>query len=234
MAGFAEALAGLHQLHLSLFDVNEQLTRGPRQIAARDRKVKEARQQVEDLKAELKQCRSSADRKSLDLKTKEAKVNDLKAKLNVASTNREFDIIRGQIEADEVAKSVLEDEYFEFLEAADRLQVEIADAEQRVVQVEADRAEFEKKFVEVAEGLKQQAEELAASIQEGEKFLKGDDAVRYRRLVESMGAECMAAVNGGVCAGCFVSLTTQGTVLVNSGNVTFCHTCGRLLYQGQR
>lgn len=232
MAGFAEALATLHRLHLELQEVNDQLTRGPRQLAARERKAIEARQQVEDLKGALKQCRSSADRKSLDFKTKETKLADLHAKLNVANNNREFDIIRGQIDADDVAKSVLEDEYLEFLETADQLVEEIKEAEARVAQIESDRDAFANSFATTAAELQLQVTKLTGEIQESERFLKGDDAVRYRRLVESMGADSLAAVENGVCSGCFVSLTTQSNVLVGSGNIVFCPSCGRIQYPG--
>jgi predicted nucleic acid-binding Zn-ribbon protein len=44
----------------------------------------------------------------------------------------------------------------------------------------------------------------------------------------------MASVDRqGVCSSCFVALTPQGRVLVSTGEVVFCPSCGRLLYAGQ-
>ena len=81
------------------------------------------------LKQKLKDQRGASDRKSLDLKTNEAKIADLQTKLNTSTNNREYDIIRGQIDADSSANSVLEDEILESLEKVDLCQTDIREQE---------------------------------------------------------------------------------------------------------
>src|SRR5688572_13027737 len=95
--------AELHRLHLALQEVRSQLDRGPRQVRAREQLVAQGEADVAARREQLKSQRLNSDRKSLDLKTNEAKIADLRGKLNVASSNREFDIIKGQIDADTVA-----------------------------------------------------------------------------------------------------------------------------------
>src|SRR5262245_13266734 len=123
--------AELHRLHLALHEVQEQLARGPRQIKAREQLVATADAEVTARRDQLKTQRVSSDRTSLDLKTNEAQINDLRGKLNACSSNREFDIIKGQIEADTVANSVLQDEILELLDVIDRAQKEIKDSEEK-------------------------------------------------------------------------------------------------------
>ena len=60
---------------------------------------------------------------------------------------------------------------------------------------------------------------------------------RYRRTVKQHGADAMAAVEYdrkvqlGSCSGCFVSVTTQAlNELINGNHLSFCKTCGRILY----
>ena len=96
--------AVLHRYHLALHEVQEQLTRGPRQVKAREQLVVQADTELNTKKDQFKQLRVTSDRKSLDLKTNEAKIADLRGKLNACSSNREFDIIKGQIEAKAVRK----------------------------------------------------------------------------------------------------------------------------------
>ena len=72
------------------------------------------------LKEKLLELRKSADGKSLQLKSNEAKNLDLTAKLNAASSNKEYEIISSQIEADKMANSVLEDEILEALDKVDQ------------------------------------------------------------------------------------------------------------------
>jgi len=231
MPGHTEALVGLHRLHLELQQVNEELARGPRQIKAREQKINATQQEVESLRDELKQTRAAADRKSLDLKTRESKVADLRNKLNECSSNREYDIIRGQIEADEVANSVHEDEILELLEKVDEFQRQIGETEGRVKQLQAECQEFSGKISAAATGLQQRAVELDTRIREAEPFLTGDNRERYRRLIEAYGADGMASINAkAICSNCYVSLTPQAHVQVKTGDVMFCTNCGRLIY----
>lgn len=229
MSDTTAGLRQLHQLLLQLRDVRDELARGPRQIKARQGLLEKAEAELAAKKEALASTRATADRKSLDLRTNEGKIADLKAKLNTASTNKEFEIIRGQIEADSVANSVLEDEILEVLDGVDRLQAEIGEAERRVEQA---ASELERKQQEVAAaqaGLEAEAASLEEQIGEVDTFLTGDARLRYRRLVAAHGADALAPVDGKVCTSCFTSVTPQSRVLLNSGDIVFC-SCGRLLY----
>jgi hypothetical protein len=116
-------VAKLHNLHLQLREVQDQLEKGPRQLRARQQIIQQKQDELEAQKQKQKTLKMGADQKSLQLKSNEAKIQDLRTKLNQANSNREFDIIRGQIEADTVANSVLEDEILDALEKVDAGQI---------------------------------------------------------------------------------------------------------------
>ncbi|MFG0334518.1 MAG: zinc ribbon domain-containing protein, partial [Maioricimonas sp. JB049] len=204
----APDLTRLHELHLMLRDVRDKLARGPRQIKARAQLVAQTRTKQAEAEEQLKQFKAAADRKSLDLKTHEAKIDELQARLNAAASNREYDIIRGQIDADRVAMSVLEDEILELLDKVDRKRTEIGALEDEVEKAEAEKQRFAADFESKLAGLESRAAELEERIKATETGLSGDVAERYRRLVEAYGADAMAAVEGGVCTHCYVGLTT--------------------------
>jgi predicted nucleic acid-binding Zn-ribbon protein len=227
-----EQLNELHRLHQALHEIEEALARGPRQIRARDQLVKNLEKEIEDKKTLIKETRALADRKGLDLKTKEVHLQDLSAKLNQATSNREYDVLKGQIEADTVAKSVLEDEIIEQLDKVDRLRAEVAEAEETKKQRVADRDAFAARFEQDAVGLRQKSAELSKQIGQAENFLSGDKAMRYRRLVESHGGhDSMASVEENACSNCRVTITSQHRMQLRMGEVIFCSSCGRLLYQ---
>ena len=230
MTTTANSLATLHRLHLALQEVRDQLDRGPRQIRARDHLCRQARTDAESRREQLKTLRVAGDRKSLDLKSNEAKIEDLQGKLNVAASNREYDVIRGQIDADTMANSVLQDEILELLEKVDRAESEIAESERETVRLEEELQKFRTRFESDAVEWNARAERLTGEIKEAESGLTGDLAERYRRLVEAHGADAMAPVEDGVCRNCHVHLTPQSCVLLNAGKVVFCGSCGRLLY----
>ena len=80
MATAATAFAELHRLHLALKEVQQQLARGPRQIRAREQLANQAEEAVAAGREELKSLRAAGERKSLELKTNEAKIEELGGK----------------------------------------------------------------------------------------------------------------------------------------------------------
>lgn len=223
-------LAELHRLHGLLRDVRDELARGPRQLKARELVVTTSKADVVTKQELLKQTRLTADRKGLELKTLEGKLEDLQSKLNQSSSNREYDILRGQIEADIAAKAVMEDEILEHLDRVDRLQKEIVAAQAKVVQTEADKVKFAAAFDAEAVTLRAQETDLLTQLQGAERVLTGDTLTKYRRLVEAHGADALAPVETGVCTGCYVAVTPQQRVHLNSSKILFCSSCGRLMY----
>lgn len=230
MPSAAEQFAEIHRLRLAYRDVCDELERGPRQIKARQSRVRQAEEQLEELRQQLKELRGTGDRKSLDLKTNESKIADLRTKLNTASNNREYDIIRGQIEADTSANSVLEDEILEVLEKVDKLQTSIREQESRIAEARRQTQQVADEFEQKAVALNERRDKLNGQIKQAESGLTGDLAVRYRRLLDAHGADALAPVEDNVCSLCYVQVTPQSRVLLRSGKVIFCGSCGRLLY----
>lgn len=223
----------LHELHLQLKEIQDQLSRGPRQIKARQARIAEAEAQLAAKEQELKEVRASVDRKNLDLRSKEAHLADLQGKLNAAASNREFDIIRGQMDADRAAKAVLEDEILEFLDRVDARQRDVAEAKALIKTTQEDARRFANEFEQKAADLLTREAELKSRIAEAEKIIPSEIQGQYRRLVDAYGPEALAAVRHGVCQQCNVTLTSQTKVLLASGKLIFCSSCGRLMYPAE-
>ena len=223
-------LSALHRHHLALKSVQDELSRGPRQVRARDNQLAQLDVDRKAKEDELKQTRAATDRKNLDLKSSEAKLKDLDRKQNEAASNREFDILKGQIAADKASNSVLQDEILEFLDKVDRIQVEIAAIVERRAKLEAERNVFAGQFVTRSVELRKQEAELKIQVQEAEKAIPDAIKAHYRRLVDAYGADGMASIDNGMCTHCYVSLTPQIAVQIGGGVPTFCSSCDRLLY----
>jgi predicted nucleic acid-binding Zn-ribbon protein len=214
-----------------LQEVQQQLEHGPRQVKARQQILAKKQAEVDVLKAEFKQVRMLADQKNLQLKTNESKLADQRVKLNQATSNREFDIIRSQIDADTMANSVLEDEILEVLEKVDQLQQKVAKAEAEANQTAADIRKFAEEVESTAPRLRSQASEIDGSLREAEKILPETTMVMYRRLVQAHGAGALATVEGRSCTACNEILSPNSIVEINTGKFIFCRSCGRLLYR---
>lgn len=229
MSNLAGELKRLHQLHLRLRETADELQKGPRQIKARKNLTAKRLEELEQAREIVKQRKMAADRKQLDLKTNESKIQDLQAKLNSASSNREYDAITGQIEADRVANSVLEDEILELFTAIDEAESAVKEREEVHKKAVAEEKDFEQKFQSVAGELESELATLREQIKEAEKSLPAKVAERYRRTVENKGADAMAAADGGVCTACYMQITPQNQILLRTDKPVFC-SCGALLY----
>ena len=121
MAVTAAALRELHRIHQQLTDLRERMERGPKQIKAREANLARLAEELTKLQAEHKAARVRSDQKQLLLKSGEEKIESLKVKLNAAASNREYQALKDQIAADQMAGSVLADEILEAMEKIDEL-----------------------------------------------------------------------------------------------------------------
>lgn len=229
MSNSSRALRTLHDLHQRLREVQDDLARGPRQVQARTAGLQKKQAELQAARDKLKQTKMQADQKNLQLKTNESKISELKTKLNVANSNREYEIITGQIAADTMANSVLEDEILEALTKVDQTQMEVRTAEEAVKLAEKELQNATADAQAREPGLKEREKSLQDEVKAAEKFLPPDIVPQYRRTVQAFGAEALAPVENKVCMSCYVQLTSQKIVELRSGKVMFC-TCGRLLY----
>jgi len=231
MSTAAGGLKDLHQLHIQLRDVQDQLARGPRLIKARRQFGERKQDEFEAQKAHVTELRKSADQKALQLKTNEAKIAELSGKLNTASSNREFDIIKSQIDADTMANSVLEDEILEAMEKIDAALSVVKELEKELDATRSELQRFSDDVAAVAPQLEEDAQRLETALQSAERTLPGEVAVVYRRLVQAHGSAALARVENGACAECHATLAPQERVQVNVQRIIFCRSCGRILYR---
>ena len=71
---------------------------------------------------------------------------------------------------------------------------------------------------------------LRTELQQAETHLPDEIRAAYLRLVQAHGASALSPVENATCTSCYVRLTPQNAVSIESGTIMFCRTCGRLLY----
>jgi predicted nucleic acid-binding Zn-ribbon protein len=230
MNPIADTLRELHRIHQQLSDLRERIERGPKQIQAREHNVARLTQVLEQVQADAKAARMLADQKQLQLKSDEGKIQDLKVKLNQAKTNREYQALREQIAASEMANSVLADEILDALEKVDELQRASEEARHNVAkgkeELEVTRAAVQGK----QEQLIAEVHRLEGELKASEAKLPVDAREGYQRVIRSKGSEGMAQVEGEFCAGCHRQITPNMYNSLRLGQIVFCNSCGRLLY----
>ncbi len=226
----AASLRELHRIHRQLSDLRERLERGPKQIKARQANAAAAEEKLAKAHADSKAARVAVDQKQLLLRSGEAKIFDLKNKLNTCHTNREYQALRDQILADEMANSVLSDEILEAMERGDTFKHTIAEAEQQVAKAKEDLTKLQQTVRAQEETLLGEVARLEKELREAETGLPDDLREAYQRIVKVLGEDAMAQVEGESCGGCHKQLTPNVMSQLSMATVVFCKTCGRLLY----
>jgi len=220
----------LHRIHRQLTDLRERLARGPRQIRAAEAAVLQRQEALAKLQAEVKAHRMALDRKQLQLKSGEEKVKELKIKLNTAASNREYQALRDQIAADEMANSVLMDEILEAMERSDAYQKELVAAEAALAAARQKLNEIREETAHEEPRLRAEVEQLETELRQEEAFLSGEIQELYRRVVRQRGEDALAVVNDQCCSGCNQQVPINLCSQIMLGRPVACRTCGRLLY----
>lgn len=230
MSTTAASLKALHHLYLRLHDVNQKLEQGPKRIKLKEQFALVQEDKLKAVQDQVIQLKKQVHQKNLDLQTNEAKILSLKGKLNTASSNKEFDIIKGQIEADQMANSVLEDEILELMDKIDATETEVQEWVRKKDTAHAEAKKMEQDFESMRNSLDEEIKECNAAISEAEQIIPDSIKVQFARLVRSHGAGALAFVAGRFCSACNVMIEPQLRVELNSGRLVFCKSCGRLLY----
>lgn len=226
----AGVLRTLHRIHRQLTDLRGRQELGPRKIRVAENGVAQREKELAEAQAELKRLRVVADQKQLNLKTGENKVKDLKAKLNAAQSNREYQALKDQIAADEMANSVVADEVLETLELIDKAQADVGEVEKNVAAAKRKVEEVRAEAVAAQPLIQADIDRLEGELAETESQLPPDTADLYRRLVRLKGEDGLAPIENQICGGCCTQVPLNVYSQVLLGTPIFCKTCGRLLY----
>jgi predicted nucleic acid-binding Zn-ribbon protein len=229
-SGDLNVLRTLHRIHRQLGDLKERRGRGPKQVLAGEAAVKHREEELAKLRDQAKETRKGADQKQLQLRGNEEKIKDLKRKLNMAASNREYQILKEQIAADEMANSVLEDEIIELLEQVDGFQPTIAEAEVNLATMRANAAKIQAKADEQYPLIQADIDRLEGELLKCEEDLPETVRAVYRRLARSKGEDALAAVTDGCCGGCNQQVPINLEAEIRMAHPVFCKTCGRMLY----
>ncbi len=226
----AGALQQLHRIHRQLTDLRERLARGPKQVQAGELNVKRCEKEVGLAKDNYRKARIASDEKQLQLKQRESRLNDLQAKLNAADSNREYQALKEQIEADKTASSVLSDEILEGLESLDALQLLVNTCTENLTKAKDEWQKVKDRVSQQQQGMEIDLARVVSELAQAETVLPDEFREEYQRITRVRGEQAMAQVEGECCGGCYQMLTPQMMNELYLQKPLFCKSCGCLLY----
>lgn len=223
-------LATIHRLLRQQADLKERLEAGPRQVRIAEKNEANFGASVEQAKQKVIDAKMAADEKQLHLGEREAKVEDLKSRLNTCDSNKEYQLLKDRIAADTEANGVLDDEIFELLERIDELEGDLKTAEEVHNKAKAETANVNQRVAESTDKLNGELQEIQSELSQTEKRLGGEVAIEYRRLVNAKGEDALAKTDGRTCGNCYHTFTVQTLSELKMRKAVFCKACGALMY----
>lgn len=228
--GTLETLRTLHRIHQQLRDLRERLERGPRMLQAHQANIQRQEVQLTQARDEVRKLKTATDDKQMQLSSAEAGVEKRRGQLRQAKDNREYQALKEEIAASEMANSVLADEILEAMEKLDELQKKGAEAEAVVKKAQEQAAKTRQEIERQQPLITGDIQRLEAELAQHESGLPEDFRGHYSRAVRIKGVEALAPVFGEFCGGCNQQIPLNMVNLLLQGQPVLCKACGRLLY----
>ena len=231
MPATADNLKDLHELHQRAKALRDRLSSGPKTLAARQATLAARTSQVEQERKALQDAKVQLKKHEHDLQGVEKKIDDSTTKLNLVKKNDEYKALQNQIAHETAAKSKVEEEILVNLEDVETRTAAFLKLEAEVKRFSGEISTLQQQIDSEAAAQKAQLAELETAIVQAEGVIPEEHRVQYRRIAARYGADTLAACDEGSCRGCFSMVTSQMmNELINGNNLTFCMSCGRLLY----
>ncbi len=226
-------LGRVHSCLRQLTDIADRMRRGPIRVKVAKSNELAFGTALEEKKEEVLKAKKESKAKQMQLDEREAKLVDLQNKLNAAESNKEFQLIKDRIAADEQANSVQSDEILEGLEKLDVLESELAAAKENLQKSQAETKAVEEKVQTELADLKNLQAQVQEQLTEAEKKLHGDLAGPYRHSVKTKGEDTLASTDGSTCGNCHQTIRPQKASELRQFKPVVCEGCGAILYRNQ-
>ncbi len=225
-----EILRRLHGLHQQMDQLRGRLMKGPRLAQAHQEQIRQAEINLEQAKKAYNETRLASHHKQLEYEQKLADIQRRKGRLLECDDNREYQLLKDQIAADEMAASVLADEAIELMTRVEEMAVKVQEAEAALAAAKDAAAKWQAEFEKQEPVIRQEITQVEQELKHLETLLAGDVRELYQRALRNKGSSALAPLRGEFCGGCNQHVPLQMRSQLLLGNAIWCRSCGRLLY----
>ncbi|HEX4054884.1 MAG TPA: C4-type zinc ribbon domain-containing protein [Tepidisphaeraceae bacterium] len=232
------ALVKLYQADQKLREAQARLDAVSKNVRIQERKVNELSERLRLSQATLKDQQSQSAQFDLDLKTRDAKIERLRAQQQNAKNNREYQTFLVEINTEKVDKSKTEDQLLKVMESLDKLQ---AETKELTGLLDAEKAKMETMRGEISDRVKQLQVEIDALRPKRDAAAAAVPHAAlqaFERFADRFEGEAMSALakpdrrrEEYACTACNMDLVTDVyNKLHTRDELVFCPSCRRILY----
>jgi len=240
MGPVLNGLIKLQSVENRLRAAKAKLARSRRSIIIQENQIRSLQSALEAKKEELQLTKVQSNRLELELKTRDAEVNKLRAVLNTAKTNKEYAAVLTQLNTTRADNSKIENQILDLMKA---VEMDEAECENIRRQIEGQKQELEKtRKVSEASAAEHEAEiaKIQAEWNEAAKTIPSEPLKVFRRVAETYDGQAVVDVEeqegrrgAYSCGGCFMGITAESVnLLMTRDEIIRCANCTRILVLG--
>lgn len=237
MGPVLNGLVKLQSVENRLRAAKAKLARCRRNVILQENQIRTLTSNLEAKKEEVQLTRVQSDRLELELKSRDESINNLRAALNSAKTNKEYAAVLTQLNTAKADNSKIETQILELMkdievdqQECERIAEQIAD---RKKILDHTRTETEQLSVKYQAEIDQIQKEWDAEA----KHITPDALRIFERVAETYDGEALATVDEQEgktttysCSGCFMSITHETVnLLMTKDDIIRCPNCTRIL-----
>lgn len=225
-------LSSLNEIDTKLSMLRKDLERLPKELAEKEKTLKNMRIVSDRLKGEITKLKIEADSIELEVKSGEEALKRYATQMNIIRTTKELEAIRRQMETQRIWNRDNENKALELMEKVDARQKELDKHNATIAETEKVLATDIERVTKDLADLKTQSDALVASRNDMAGKVPEKELAIYNRVVATRGT-AISKVDRGICSSCFMKLPPQVHNLALLGHeVVTCPSCGRILTAG--
>ena len=232
MDGNLQILSDLQQQDSRIAGLEGEAARLPREIAAIEAALADAKKSLDVLRARQDKARKDLRAKEKDLEVVATKRAKSETRLYEVKTNKEYSAVLLEIEEIKQEKAEIEEQILGLMELGEHVAADIREAEQiharREQQATHDATEVQKRLAAVETALETARAARGVRAAELPPSLLSD----YDRIRRARGGVAVATVGAAaICGGCRVTIRPQAIQeLRTTTTLMLCESCGRFLF----
>lgn len=228
-----ESLIRLQEMELAMVKIQSELAQFPGKVAAIESLLTEARNAVEEKKAERDTLLKVYRGYEADLEANQARIAKREAQLRDVKTNKEYQLVLREINDIKQKGSEIEDKSLKCLDEVDVCNEAVAEREKVCLTIQSDVEAKKAELNQDAETLREKLDEIG---KKGENIRTGLDEnllAQYNMIRKRAGGIAIVEARDAVCRGCHLNIPPQMyNDLHKKETVQICPHCYRLIYVG--
>lgn len=231
MSDVIESLLILQDRDQRVTRLTSDLERIPVEEAAIAKRLTAQSARYDQLKADTRKLETDRKKLELDVKTKKDLIAKYKGQQLQTRKNEEFAALNHEIEREEQAIVLLEDQELDLMARYDQGLKETALEEVNLKAAQDKAAQAKAELSKKQALLQKELEQAKVLLTEAEGKVDELDLRRYRRILASKKDSAIVAIVHGTCSGCHFKITSTTVNHAKSATeLVACENCGRIIY----